>query len=73
VHLQNDALVDGFAKQLLEMGNGKLAIDESIQYITLPTNFCKIIATTNDELNVKVFPNLPQNYRNRQWLSALAI
>jgi len=55
------------------MMNGKLAIDESTQFITLPKNFCKIIATTN-ELNDKVvFPILPQNYRNRQWLSARAI
>jgi len=27
--IQNNASADGFAKQLLEMGNGKLAIDES--------------------------------------------
>jgi hypothetical protein len=29
VHLQNYASADGFAKQLLEMKNRKLAIDES--------------------------------------------
>jgi len=49
------------------MGNGKLAIDES-QFITLPTNFWKIIATTNELIDKVVFPNLPQNYRNCQWL-----
>jgi len=30
-HLQNNASADGFRKPLLEMGNGKLAIDESTQ------------------------------------------
>jgi len=33
-------------KQLLEMGNGKLAIDESTQCITVPNDFCKITVTT---------------------------
>jgi len=53
------------------MGNGKMAIDQSTQCITLPTNFCKITATT-DELIDKVFPNMAQNYRYHQWLSARA-
>ena len=42
IKLQNDASTDGFVKQLLDIGNGKIAIDESTQYITLPINFCKI-------------------------------
>jgi len=71
-NLQKVASADGFAKKLLEMRNGKLAIDESTQFITLPTNFCKIIAMTK-ELIDKVFPNLTQNYRNRQWLGTRAI
>jgi len=33
--------------------------------------FCKITAMTN-ELIDKISPNLPQNYRNRQWLNAWA-
>jgi len=37
IHLQNDASADGFAKKSLEMG-----------LFTLPTNFCKITATTNE-------------------------
>jgi len=49
------------------MENGKLVIDESTQCI-LPNNFCKITVTTK-ELIDKVFPNLTQNYRNRQKLS----
>ncbi|KAJ8893845.1 hypothetical protein PR048_006446 [Dryococelus australis] len=49
-----------------------MAIDESTQYITLPTNFCKITATT-DKLIHKVFPNIAQNYKSHQWLSECAI
>jgi len=67
VHLQNDALADDFAKQLLEMRKGK-AIDESTQFIKLPTNFCKIISMTNELIDKVVFRNLPRNYRNCQWL-----
>jgi len=47
-YLKNDASDDGFEKQLLEMGNGKLSIDESTQCITLPKNFCKITVMTKD-------------------------
>ena len=72
VQLQHDASAERFAKQLLDIGNGNMAIDESTQCITLPTNFCKITATTDDLIH-KVFPNITQNYKNHQWLSARAI
>jgi len=71
VQLQNDASADRFVKQLFDIGNGKMVIDESTKCTTLPTNFCKIIATA-DELIDKVFLNIAQNYRNHQWLSARA-
>lgn len=72
VQIQHDAFGESFAKQLLEIGNGKLAIDETTKCITLPTNLCTITATI-DELIHKVFPNISQNYTNHQWLSARAI
>ena len=54
--------------QLLDIGNGKMAIDESTQCITLHSNFCKITAT-RDELIQKAYPNISQNYKNQQWIS----
>lgn len=49
VQLQHDDSAARFAKQLLDLGNGKMAIDESTRSITLPPNFCTI-TTTKDEL-----------------------
>ncbi|XP_066453866.1 uncharacterized protein [Eleutherodactylus coqui] len=72
VQLQNDASAERFAKQLLDIGNGKMPIDRSTQCITLPTNFGKM-TSTKDELIQKVFPNIARNYKNHQWLSARAI
>ncbi|GFX49106.1 hypothetical protein TNCV_3077241 [Trichonephila clavipes] len=72
VQLQRDASAENFAKQLMDVGNGRMEIDESIQCITLPANFCKITESI-DELVQKVFPNIAQNYKNHQWLSTRAI
>ncbi|GFW35042.1 ATP-dependent DNA helicase [Trichonephila clavipes] len=72
VQLQRDASALNFAKQLMDIGNGRMEIDESTQCITLPANFCKITESI-DELVQKVFPNIAQNYKNYQWLSTRAI
>ncbi|GFX54881.1 ATP-dependent DNA helicase [Trichonephila clavipes] len=72
VQLQRDASAGNFAKQLMDIGNGRMEIDESIQCITLPVNFCKITENI-DELVQKAFPNIAQNYNNHQWLSTRAI
>lgn len=42
VQPQNDVSAERFSKQLLNIGNEKMAIDRSTQCITLPTNFYKI-------------------------------
>ncbi|GFX59452.1 ATP-dependent DNA helicase [Trichonephila clavipes] len=67
VQLQQDESSERFAKQLLDIGNGKMEMDESTHCITLPENFCHIVKST-DELIAKVFPNLSQNYKNNQWI-----
>ncbi|KAJ8866387.1 hypothetical protein PR048_032230 [Dryococelus australis] len=72
VQVQHDVSVECFAEQLSDIGNRKIAIDESTHCITLPINFCKTTATT-DELIHKVFPNIAQNYQSHQWLSERAI
>jgi hypothetical protein len=58
---QHDESDEHFAKQLLDIGNGKIAIDESTKCITSPTNFCNI-TSTRDELIQKVFPNIVQHW-----------
>ncbi|GFY18003.1 ATP-dependent DNA helicase [Trichonephila clavipes] len=62
VQLQRDASAGNFAKQLMDIENGRMEIDESTQCITLPANLCKIIESI-DELVQKVFPNIAQNYK----------
>ena len=47
--LQHGTSAELFAKHLLDIGNGKVSIDESTHCITLPTSFCTITAT-KDEL-----------------------
>ncbi|GFU25446.1 ATP-dependent DNA helicase [Trichonephila clavipes] len=73
VQLQRDASARNFAKQLMDIGNGRMEIDESTQCITLPANFCKVTESIERRICAKVFPNIAQNYKNHQWLSTRAI
>ncbi|XP_055522853.1 ATP-dependent DNA helicase PIF7-like [Wyeomyia smithii] len=72
VQLMNDASVGRFAKQLLDIGNGKMPIDETTKCITFPVDFCEIIAS-KDQLITKVFPDIAHNYKNHHCLSVRAI
>ncbi|XP_076765131.1 ATP-dependent DNA helicase Pif1-like [Xylocopa sonorina] len=72
VQLQQDESSEPFTKQLLDIGNGKMEIDQSTHCITLPENFCHIVKST-DELIAKAFSNLSQNYKNNQRVSERAI
>lgn len=72
VQLQNDPSAALFSKQLLEIGNGQMPIDNQNGLITLPTNFCTI-TQSKEELIRSVFPNIAQQYKNHIWLSERAI
>lgn len=55
VFLQQDETANVFAKQLLDIGNNKVAVDTSTGFITLPTDFCHI-TDSKVELIQRVFP-----------------
>lgn len=64
VQLIQDQLASTFSKQLLDIGNGKVATG----CIKLPTDFCMII-NTQEDLIEKIFPNIQTNYLNHNWLA----
>src|SRR5258705_7682153 len=72
VQLQNYPSADLFSHQLLEIGNGKVPVDQTSGRITFPPNFCNLV-NSKEELIGKVFHNLPTNFKNPDWLSERAI
>ncbi|UYV82208.1 hypothetical protein LAZ67_21001338, partial [Cordylochernes scorpioides] len=72
VQLQQDESSERFAKQLLDIGKGRMEMDESTHCIILPENFCHFEKFTDDFI-AKVFPNLSQNYKNNHWVNKRAI
>ncbi|XP_076299884.1 uncharacterized protein LOC143218540 [Lasioglossum baleicum] len=72
VHLLGDVSAQTFVKQLLDMGIGKLAVIPETQEISFPLNFCQLQSSIED-LEMKVFPNIVNNFRNSDWLSERAI
>lgn len=72
VLMQNDPSAAEFSQQLLDIGNGKVPVDNLTGLITLQPNFCQI-SQTKEQLIQSIFPNLPQNYKNHDWLSERAI
>ena len=71
-YLQQDALSVTFSKQLLDLGNGKVPIDAATKCISFPSNFCTIVAST-EQLIQNVFPQIATNYENHERLRERAI
>lgn len=69
---QNNQAAEIFAKQLLDIGNGKVAVNPDNHLIKLPDNVC-VLMPTKDTLIANVFPNIVTNYLNHQWLGERAI
>lgn len=72
VFLQQDRTAEVFSKELLRIGNGQIPVDTSSGLISIPPAICQF-TSTKDELITNVYPNIGQNYRNYDWLSARAI
>lgn len=51
------SLAEMFSHQLLEVGNGKIPVDQTSRRISSPYNFYNLV-TTKEELIEKVFPNI---------------
>jgi len=71
VHLLGDDSVQTFAKQLLDMSDGKLPVVLETQEISFPLHFCQLQSSIGDL--EKVFPNTANNFRNHDWLCERAI
>jgi hypothetical protein len=71
VQMLRDPSGETFSKQLLDIGDGKVAVDET-GCIKLPTDFCTIIES-QDALIDQIFPDVHTQYINHEWLAERAI
>lgn len=69
--LLNDPSAQEFSEQLLDMGNGKLQINNTNGFITFPKYSCKMLQS-QEELIQRVFPETVQHYKNYDWLRGQA-
>jgi len=66
-----DPSAETFSKQLLDIGDGKVGIDETGN-VKLPTDFCTI-ADSQGTLIEQIFPDVHTQYINHEWLAERAI
>lgn len=67
VYLNHDVDAEQFAKQLIEIGEGKIKKEANSTKIKLCNDF-GIEVNTTQELKNNVFPNIIENYKDREWL-----
>ncbi|XP_026481792.1 uncharacterized protein LOC113388824 [Ctenocephalides felis] len=72
VVLQQDETAKVFSKQLLNIGNGNVAVDASNRLITFPADFCSF-TNTKEGLSQCVFPDINQQFYDLNWLSERTI
>ncbi|XP_055905144.1 uncharacterized protein LOC129940729 [Eupeodes corollae] len=72
VFLQHDETANVLAKELLDIGSNKVAMDTSTGFNTLPTDLCHI-TDSKEELIQRVFPEIAQKFNNHNWMGERAI
>ncbi|XP_026481798.1 ATP-dependent DNA helicase PIF1-like [Ctenocephalides felis] len=72
VVLQQDETAKVFSKQLLNIGNGNVAVDASNGLITFPADFCSF-TNTKEGLSQCVFSDINQQFYDLNWLSERTI
>ncbi|GBN34501.1 hypothetical protein AVEN_141351-1 [Araneus ventricosus] len=72
VQMLQDPSAETFSKQLLDIGDGKVAVHENTGCIKLQTDFCTIIDSQNTLID-RIFPDVHTQYVNHKWLAERAI
>ena len=71
VHVHGDQTAGEFATNLLQLGDGKIALDINGQISV--TEEIGVIVNSSEDLMASVFPDMEHNFQNHQWLCERAI